>query len=328
MQMARPLRLEYPGALWHVTSRGDGQETIFADDSDKASFLGVLGDVVAMFRWRVHAYILMTNHYHLLVETPEPNLSRGMRQLNGIYTQRFNRRHSRAGHVYQGRYKGILVEREAHLLELARYIVLNPVRAGLVKAAKDWEFSNYLVTSGISRDRPEWLEVAATLDNFGPSKARAQTGYRTFVAEGARNQTYDPWSQVRDQLLLGSEAFAEELARRVGTRSSAREIPKRQRLLGRPNMAKIIAETAKAFAVSPATIRRPRGGVVREAAAYVARFEGSLSIATVGAALGIQSWSASHLALAGKKRMGKDPGFRGNIDAAIAELRRSFDAPA
>jgi putative transposase len=326
--MARPLRLEYPGALWHVTSRGDGQERIFADDPDKLGFLEVLGEAAAIFRWKVHAYVLMTNHYHLLVETPEPNLSRGMRQLNGIYTQRFNRRHGRVGHVFQGRYKGILVEREAHLLELARYIVLNPVRAGLVKAAKDWTFSNYLVTSGVSRDRPEWLEVAATLDNFGASKARAQADYRTFVAEGARNGTYDPWSQVRDQLLLGSEAFAEDLARRVGTRSGAREIPKRQRLMGRPNMARVIAEIARTFDVSPASIRRPRGGVSREAAAYVARLEGSLSIATIGAALGIQSWSASHLALAGQKRTAEDPGFRKNIDAAIVELRRSSVAPS
>ena len=171
--MARPLRLEYPGAVWHVTSRGNERLAIFRDDEDRTQFLEVLGRGVAMFRWKLHAFVLMGNHYHLLVETPEPNVSRGMRQLNGIYTQRFNRRHGRSGHLFQGRFKGILVERDSHLLELARYVVLNPVRAGPVRAAKDWPWSSYEATAGIGRE-PEWLETAATLEHFGRSRARSQ----------------------------------------------------------------------------------------------------------------------------------------------------------
>ena len=131
--MARPLRLEFPGAVYHVTSRGNARAAIFLDDEDRPIFLGVLGAVVARFGWLCHAYCLMDNHYHLLLETPDPNLSRGMRQLNGVYTQRFNRRHGRVGHVLQGRFKAILVDRDGYLLELARYLVLNPVRAGRVK---------------------------------------------------------------------------------------------------------------------------------------------------------------------------------------------------
>ncbi|MCS6318519.1 MAG: transposase, partial [Nitrospira sp.] len=116
--MARPLRIEVPGAVYHVTSRGNARQDIVADDGDRAQWLTVLAHVVDRYGWRGHAYCLMDNHYHLLVETPQPNLSLGMRQLNGRYTQDYNRRHERVGHLFQGRFKAILVEKDAHLLEL------------------------------------------------------------------------------------------------------------------------------------------------------------------------------------------------------------------
>jgi len=141
--MARPLRIEYPGALYHVTSRGDRQEAIFDDDQDRRAFLKVLGDVVSRYRWRRHAYFLMGNHYHLMIETPEANLTKGMRQLNGVFTQCSNRRHKRSGHLFQGRYKAILVDRDSYFLELARYVVLNPVRAAMVKYPHLWVWSSY-----------------------------------------------------------------------------------------------------------------------------------------------------------------------------------------
>lgn len=134
--MARPLRLEFPGAIYHVTSRGNARNAIFLDDEDRVLFLACLGAVVTRFGWWCHAYCLMDNHYHLLIETPEGDLSRGMRQLNGVYTQRFNRRHGRAGHVFQGRFKAIVVDRDSYLLELCRYVVLNPIRAGMVSQAR------------------------------------------------------------------------------------------------------------------------------------------------------------------------------------------------
>jgi len=141
--MARPLRLESAGALYHVTARGDRGEDIYLDDADREDFLALLGEVCDRFNWAIHAYCLMTNHYHLLVETPDGNLSRGMRQLNGVYTQASNRRRRRVGHVFQGRYKAILVQKEAYLLELSRYVVLNPVRARVVGQAGEWPWSNY-----------------------------------------------------------------------------------------------------------------------------------------------------------------------------------------
>lgn len=139
--MARPIRIEFSGALYHVTSRGDRREAIYDDDADRACFLDVLGQVAADFNWICHAYCLMTNHYHLVIETTDSNLSKGMRQLNGVFTQNSNRRHGRTGHLFQGRFKAILVDGDSYLLELARYVVLNPVRARMVSQPGAWLWS-------------------------------------------------------------------------------------------------------------------------------------------------------------------------------------------
>ena len=181
--MARPLRLEFAGAVYHVTSRGDRGEAIYLDDEDRQEWLAVLSLVCDRFNWVVHAYCQMTNHYHLLVETVEANLSAGMRQLNGLYTQRFNRRHGVVGHLYQGRYKAILVQKEAHLLELSRYVVLNPVRAHMVKHIEEWQWSSYPL---IIQDSftPEWLDTDWLLGQFGKQRAAARRAYIQFVYEG------------------------------------------------------------------------------------------------------------------------------------------------
>ncbi len=131
--MARPLRIEFAGALYHVTSRGNGREDIYLDDEDRELFMLVLDECCELFNWSIYSWCQMTNHYHLLIETPDANLSQGMRYLNGVYTQRFNRKHSRGGYVFQGRYKAILVDKNEYLQELSRYIVLNPVRAEMEK---------------------------------------------------------------------------------------------------------------------------------------------------------------------------------------------------
>ncbi|MBM4341551.1 MAG: hypothetical protein FJ110_18655 [Deltaproteobacteria bacterium] len=132
--MSRPLRIEFPGAVYHVTSRGNARQAIFIDDEDRGGFLDVLSMVVERFNWVCHSYCLMENHYHLLIETPDGNLSKGMRELNGVYTQGFNQRYKRVGHLFQGRYKAIMVEKDHHLLSLCRYVVLNPERAGLINS--------------------------------------------------------------------------------------------------------------------------------------------------------------------------------------------------
>ena len=167
--MARPLRIEYEEAVYHVTSRGNARDRIFSDDSDKEKFLEKLNSVIKRYNWLCHAYCLMDNHYHLLIETLDANLSMGMRQLNGVYTQAYNRRHKRPGHLFQGRYKAILIQKENYLLELCRYVVLNPVRAKIVKNPEDWKWSSYLATAG-SIKKQEYLTIDWVLGQFGSKK--------------------------------------------------------------------------------------------------------------------------------------------------------------
>lgn len=233
--MARPLRIEYEGAVYHITSRGNARQDIFLDDEDRLIFLVVLEDVVIRYHWICHAYCLMPNHYHLLVETPDANLSRGMRQLNGVYTQAFNRRHNRVGHVLQGRYKAILVEKESHLLELARYIVLNPVRMKLVRHPREWRWSSYRATAG-EEEPPNFLTTDWILSQFHQDRGRAVKEYRKFVK---RRYEIDVWAKLRGGVILGTQRFVEELKPLLEGRAHAAEIPRREKLVTRPKLEEL-----------------------------------------------------------------------------------------
>jgi len=234
--MARPLRLEYAGALYHVTARGNARQDIFLDDDDRQRFLGVLDRVVSRFHLLLHAYCLMDNHFHLVVETPEANLSKAMRQLNGVYIQVFNRRHRRVGHVLQGRFKAIVVEREGYLLELCRYVVLNPVRAGLIRQPDTYPWSSYRATAGLA-SAPACLTVDWLLSQFGRQRSAAQTKYRAFVAEGIGQES--PWEQVQGQVLLGSDRFVEQLRPGLQEKRPMKEIPRQQRFADRPTLRQL-----------------------------------------------------------------------------------------
>lgn len=297
--VTRPLRLEYAGAFWHVTSRGNERREVFREDSDRLEFLGILGRTVALFRWRLHAYVLMGNHYHLLVETPEPTLSRGMRQLNGLYTQGFNRRHRRVGHLFQGRFKAILVEKDAHLLELARYVVLNPVRAGLTKSAATWAWSSYRATAGIEK-APPWLDTHPTLESFGSTRSRAIEKYRVFVSEGRRG-IYDPWKLVEGQIYLGGETFRRQVEARLRGTSVSDEVPAAQR---RPRGAKSVNVqdvVRKVLGLTLEELRRQPRVLVRERRliADFLRRGHLMPLREIGMLLGVRTWQASALARAG-----------------------------
>lgn len=235
--MARPLRIEYEGALYHITSRGNARENIFLADGDRHQFLEVLSGVVSRYDWICHAYCLMSNHYHLLIETPSPNLSRGMQLLNGIYTQKLNRQHKRSGHVFQGRFKAILVEMESHLLELARYVVLNPVRANMVHSARDWPWSNYRATCG-QVTAPEFLATDWTLSQFDAERARAIRAYCHFVSQG---RGIDVWDGLRAGSLLGSESFVENLRPLLLDTPLDPNVLQRERDAARPSLEKLFS---------------------------------------------------------------------------------------
>ena len=226
--MSRPLRLELAGGLYHVTSRGDRREDIYHDDIDRLTWLTTLAQCCERFNWAIHAWCQMSNHYHLIVETAEGNLSAGMRQLNGVYTQAINRRHRHVGHVFQGRYKAILIERDSYLLELARYVVLNPVRAAMVKHVRQWKWSSYHAMLG-DEPRPAWLHVEWLLSQFGSQRTRQVARYIEFVQQGIRGPRV--WENLRGQIFLGTDQFVEVMQARLegDGASPSREIPRLQR---------------------------------------------------------------------------------------------------
>ncbi len=164
--MSRPLRVSYPGAVYHVTERGNERKRIVRDDQDRERFLAIVGDMVEQYQVLCHAWVFMDNHYHLVLETPQANLSSAIRHVNGVYTQAFNRRHQRVGHLFQGRLKAILVQQEAYLLELCRYVVLNPVRAKMATRPNQWRWSSYRTTSG-EELAPPWLVTEWILGDVG-----------------------------------------------------------------------------------------------------------------------------------------------------------------
>lgn len=182
----------------------------------------------------------MDNHYHLLIETPDGNLSLGMRQLNGVYTQRFNNRHKRTGHILQGRFKGILIQKESHLLEVCRYVVLNPLRAGIVKGVEQWKWSSYLATAGKEKPRPclttDWI-----LGQFSDKRGKAEKEYRQFMESGIGDKSI--WADVKGQVILGEDGFAESLTEHLIKYNNVPEISKSQRYANRPSLEILFQES-------------------------------------------------------------------------------------
>jgi len=279
--MARPLRLEFPGALYHITARGNERKEIYREQEDYILFLKTLSQVVEETGWLLHAYCLMPNHYHLLLETPEANLSKGMRQLNGIYTQRFNRKYKRSGHLFQGRYKAFLVEKEMYLLELCRYIALNPVRAKIVDNPEKWPYSSYCATAGLNSS--SLLYTDWVLSQFGRKKKKAQLAYREFVAKGIGESS--PWSSLVGQIYLGSENFLSELKKSLKGKDTCKEIPFSQRhpvSSVRPSIDKILEQVAKFYEVDLVDLIKPRAeGAARDTAVYLCRHLGGYDLKTI-----------------------------------------------
>ena len=236
--MARRLRFEIPGGLYHITSRGNERRAIFRDDRDRQRLLAVMSATVDEFGWQVHAYCLMPNHYHLLVETPQPNISRGMMKVNGIYAQAFNIRHKRAGHVFQGRFHSVFVDKDDYLLRLSRYIVLNPVRAKLVALPEQWAWSSYRPTAGTGPS-PRFLVCDQILGYFGKTQAHAQKAYISFVNANLAQDS--PWLESRGETILGSDDFLKQVRTKM-TEEDALEIDRIQARRSRPSLKSLFPD--------------------------------------------------------------------------------------
>ena len=283
--MARPLRLEFPGAVYHLTARGDRREPIFADESDRLLFLELLGKEVRQQGWLLYAYCLMDNHYHLLLETPEPNLARGMRRLNGVYTQVFNRRHQQVGHLLQGRYKSILVDKDSYLMELCRYVVLNPVRAKMVAAVKHWPWSSYLSTVD-KAPCPDWLAADRVLALFGNTPAAGRRGYERFVGQGAGLPSV--WGNVSGQIFLGNKAFLKRMQKMAQSKPGS-NVPHSQRRPLRPSTEDVLKKVGATYTLPAKKVLDRSHPEAFKAAIYLLRRRANLTLKEVARLAGVST---------------------------------------
>lgn len=318
LAMARPPRREFAGACWYVTGRSLPRRELFRDDVDRAEFLASLSKVVSMLRWRVSTFVLLRSQYHLILETPEPNLARGMRQLNGVYTQYYNRRHDKSGAVLHGRYRSILVEKDTHLTDLARYVMWLPVKAGLGSTPAEWKWSSFGAVCGLASP-PRWLDIDVLPAAFGRHRRRSREKLREFLLAG-RTSGYEPSRHVRAQVFLGSEDFRRKAIQSSSGKAGAARATPRVTGIRRPTMRGILAATSEVFDTSEVELKRKRRGPARKAAAFVARREGALKLPEIGRALGIREFSASHLASEGEKLYLTDINFRRRVESIRAKL--------
>lgn len=320
--MSRPLRLEFPGALYHVTSRGHERGTIFRDAHDRRHFLNLLASVVLDQAWLLHSYCLMGNHYHLLIETARATLSRGMHSLNARYSQHFNQRHERAGHVLEGRFKAILIQKEAHLLEIHRYIVLNPVRAGIVGRPEDWPWSNYRATSGAIA-YPPWLEVGSTLALFSAFGSGATGAYVRFVAQG-RVRPSSPLEGVRRQIYLGDGRFLAEMSERAKQRRSSQEVPAAHRKPLLVEINEVRRAVCREWGVDPQELIGREAGDAKLAAIYLSRRLCGKSAREVGEAFGIKRGRVGNIMVEIQRK--RRTYLRRRVEKLISELESNSAA--
>ncbi len=321
--MVRPLRLDFEGALWHVTARGNDRQAIVRDDEDREHFVRVLSSVVSRFGWVLHGWVLMNNHYHLVVETPRPTLSNGMRHLGAVYTQKLNRRWKRSGHLFQGRFFSLHVERESHLLELLRYTALNPVRAGLVATPAEWRWGSYRAAAGLEK-RPPWLATEWTVDQFRSRRGRPETAWAKFVSE---NSDYVPWDVIKSQVVLGSDGFVQELGGWAAEVKATGGIPASQLCLGSVP-AEVAARRLSSF-LAPEE-RGVAGQADKALAALVLRDACLETYREIGQRTGLTVWGGRSLVERGRRLAGETPTGRQRyalllsmVQAAVREKHKT-----
>lgn len=287
--MTRTLRLDFPGALVHVTSRGNARRDIVEDDEDRRHFLQILGEVVARFRWRLYQYVLMTNHYHFVIGLTEPTLSEGMMSLNSRYAATFNRRHRRVGHLFQGRFHSRLVQDEDYLRQVIRYDALNPVRARLAARPDDYEWSGHKAIAGLC-DVPPWFDVRPTLQCFAPEPSVARAYYTRFVDDGMGLKR-SPWKDLVGQIYLGDPEWIEALRRKVEAELRSDNFPVPQKEPTTVTMANVIEVVARCLSIQENDVRFGRGGAARMLAAWVAWNGPRLPLRSIAASLRVRSMS-------------------------------------
>ena len=339
--MARPLRVERTGCWYHVTGRGIDRRSIFIDARDRKHWLELLSETVAMFRWVVHAYVQMDNHFHLLVELCEPNLSRAMHWMNVSYAAWFNRRHQRVGPLFQGRYKAVVVDPMGWGIEVSRYVHLNPVRIkqfGLGKSERladrigvgqkpdaksvgdriqrlcEYRWSSYRAYAGLE-PKPEWLECGRVLERIGQGSAEERRrAYRRHVEQAVRQGLPEsPWEQLRGRLVLGGNQLLQEIRTRVS--GIRREQPQARALALRPAFADVVKAVEAVRREKWEAFQERHGDWGREMVLHLGRRECGLTLKELGTAVGGTDYAAVSVAIKRfEQRLARDDKLRRMAD--------------
>jgi len=280
--MGRPVRIEYAGALYHITSRGNERRKIFLETGDRIKFLDLLRDYHDRYGILIHAYVLMDYHYHLILETPRRNLLKIMHGINSAYTNHFNRSHKRVGHLLQGRYRAILVDRDRYLLPLSRYVHLNPVRAGLLKRPEGYLWSSY--RGYVGKEKEDWMEYGWVQSQFGERRRRAAWEYRIYVEEGLREEDGNPLKDVYGQVMLGGKEFIGRIKGGLKGKRLSAGIVERKRLFEHPSVEQILRKVEKVFGMREEELleKGSRLNVARKVTIYLAQRYAGLSNREIG----------------------------------------------
>ncbi len=292
--MARPLRIEFDGCVYHVTTRGWERRDVVCDDEDRANWVRLMDRVALRYGWRVFAWALMRNHWHLFFSTPEANLSRGMHDLNSGYASLFNRRHHRYGALYQGRFKAILVQEEGYAWTLSRYVHLNPVRAGAVERPEQYQWSSYRDYLN-PKGAPRWLDWATVLGEIGTDVVQSLRAYIQFVESGlGRGTIVSPLASVVGGVLLGNPGWVDRMMTRIAGSPPQGDVPARRFLVLHPTLSEVEAAVCTAYEAERADLSavRRRGNDARMAAVYLARECAALPVRQLAHHFGAVSASA------------------------------------
>ncbi|MCW8972309.1 MAG: transposase [Gammaproteobacteria bacterium] len=318
--MARPLRIEYPGAWYHVMNRGAGRQQIFKNDDHYRHFLSLLAETKERFGAEWHAYCLMGNHYHLLVRTPEGNLQRIMRHINGLYTQYFNRSTRRDGPLFRGRYKAILVDADAYWLQLSRYIHRNPLEAGLIDSLERYHWSSYPDYIG-KRRPPAWLTTDYVLNAIGKRSRHAR--YKAYVAGGSDAALGEYYRQARMEPILGDDAFKQRV---LAGRAHSIDVPELARVQPRPGVAAIVSAVVSHYGLSEEEIWRSRRGKAvqtpaRSVAMYLCQQAGGMRLSDIAKVFGLSGYAGAGSTIRSiKQRLRGDKGLERDINSIMLDL--------
>ncbi len=327
--MARPLRIEIEDGLYHVTSRGWERRVVVRDDRDRQRWLELLDRVASRSGWRVFAWGLMNNHFHLYLRTPQPNLSAGMHDLNSGYASAFNRRYRRCGALFQGRFKAVVVEDESHALELTRYIHLNPVRASLVDRPDQYAWSSYHDYLGL-RPAPAWLDWETVVSELGKDRRAARSAYRRFVEAGLCQPPRSPLESAVGGIFLGGGEWVERWRQRLSAEPVREGVPAQRQLAWRPSLEEVAEAVSQAFGVERAelSVSRRHGNEARSAAIYLARQVTDAAVGAIGQYFGGVSLAAiSKLVARVEDRRGQDRAWDRRLTELAERLRTSRVAP-